>query len=505
MTTFAALFLPLLIAYAATLRWCQQRWDSPTQYFEHCWLLPIVAAVVVWARRDTWRRTVAAPDWRGFWLLGPALLLHLGGAALMIDSLSAASLVLAVPGACWLALGRERLRGQWPVIWLVLFAVPLPIYVEGRLAFELKELAVASGLQVANLFGAGFERAGAELRPVGAAAGLFVADACGGLRSLLAMITIGYCVAFFLGPTAWWRRLALLLVAAPIALAVNIARIAGLCVLARHTDVATAAGGGHAVLDTAAWIVDVALLLLFDLLLSRWSGTEPTTPAETVAPVVGGQSHRGPAVLLWLLAGPLLWLSLYRPFADVSGRAERLPSVVAGAVLQPRDAADQAEFERAKPRYVELLGTRDFIWSHYRDAGGAPINLVALFHDSNWKSVHPPRICIEGSDMDIEIDDLLPVALGQSTTAVSRIAARSRRDGRHHVTLSVFGTRDWLAGSYFEFFVHHAPRALLRTSNAGFMLRVETPIGAGEDAAVAVERCRRFLDELVPLAQELLP
>lgn len=505
MTAFATIFLPLLIAYAVTLRWCQQRWDSPTQYFEHCWLLPIVAAVVVWARRDAWRRTVAAPDRRGFWLLGPALLLHLGGAALMIDSLSAASLVLAVPGACWLALGKERLRGQWPVVWLILFAVPLPIYVEGRLAFELKEIAVAWGLRVANLFGAGFERAGAELRPEGGSGGLFVADACGGLRSLLAMITIGYCVAFFLGPTAWWRRVVLLLLAAPIALAVNVARIAGLCVLARHTDVATAAGTGHTVLDALAWVVDLAVLLLLDVLLSRWCADEPAVPGSPVPAVAAAVNRRGAAVLLWLLAGPLLWLSLYRPFADVSGRAERLPTTIAGAVLEPRDAADQAAFERALPRFAELLGTRDFVWSRYRDGGGAPLNLVALFHDSNWKSVHPPQICIEGSDMDIEIDDLLPIALGDDTVAVSRIAARSRKDGRHYVTLSVFGTRDWLAGSYFEFFVHHAPRALLRTSNAGFLLRVETLIGVGEDAAVAVERCRRFLAELVPQARGLLP
>ena len=66
-------------------------------------------------------------------VFSPALLLHAAGAALMVDSWSAASLVLAVPGAAWLALGRARLAGLWPALWLVLFAVPTPIYVEGRL------------------------------------------------------------------------------------------------------------------------------------------------------------------------------------------------------------------------------------------------------------------------------------------------------------------------------------------------------------------------------------
>ena len=110
-------------------------------------------------------------------MLGPALAMHACGAALMIDSWSAASLVLAVPGAALLALGRRRLVGNWPVVWLILFAVPAPIYVEGRLAFELKEVAVAWGSWVGNLFGADVVRRGDQLVPTGLDGALFVADA----------------------------------------------------------------------------------------------------------------------------------------------------------------------------------------------------------------------------------------------------------------------------------------------------------------------------------------
>src|SRR5262245_22645973 len=145
MSAFVAVFLPLLVAYAATLKWCIDRWNAQSKYFEHCWLVPFIAAAVLWANRADWRTRAARFDLGGLRLLVPALALHLLGALLMIDSWSAASLVLAVPGAAWLALGRERLRGQWPGLWLGLFLVPLPFSVGGRLAFNLTELAVSGG------------------------------------------------------------------------------------------------------------------------------------------------------------------------------------------------------------------------------------------------------------------------------------------------------------------------------------------------------------------------
>lgn len=510
MKAFLWIFLPLLLAYTTALQWCVDRWNAPTQYFEHCWLVPLIAAAAIWARRRTWSVHLARPDPRAWWLLGAGLLLHLYGAALMIDSASAASLILVVPGAAWLALGRERLRGLWPVLWLVVFAVPTPIYVEGRLAFLLKELAVHGGAFVANALGAGVVRAGSHLQVQGTNEALFVADACGGLRSLLAMITLGYCLAFLLGEPSLRRRVVLLLATVPIAMSANVVRIAVLCLLARWFGVPFAEGTGHTLANIAEWIADLAILLGLDAFLSR--GREPkvtdvVVEAPRVVPIgtplpAGAMRRHG--VLLWVLAVPLLALSLYRPQGGDRHRAQRLPDEFAGWSRIERTAREQADFEKALPRWIELLGTPDFTWQRYRDADGNRIHLVALFHDTNWKSVHAPRICIEGSNMDIELDDLVAAPeLGPEAT-VSRILARSREDGWRYLTLSVFGTQNWASGSYAEFSWHHMPLALLRHNESGFLLRIETPVRKGEDLQVAQRRCAGFLGALMPKARELL-
>ena len=506
MKPLIAIFLPLVVAFASAIGWCVDRWNAPTEYFTHCWLVPAVAAALIWRRRVIWRAAPRQPDARGWWLLGPALALHACGAALMIDSWSAASLVLAVPGAALLALGRRRLAGNWPVVWLILFAVPAPIYVEGRLAFELKELAVAWGSWVGNLFGADVVRRGDQLVPTGLEGALFVADACSGLRSLLAMMTLAYCVAFFTGPARWLRRLLLLGLAAPLAVFANVARIGALCLLARWFGVDFAESTGHTIANIVEWLALLATMLSLDGVLSR-SRASKTPPAVRLPEPDAGEiapGLRGSAVTLWLVCGPLLWLSVARPYGGENDRAERLPVALAGFTMQPRSEAEARSFQQSLPRWRELLGTDDFVYRRYRDDEQHFVNLVALFHDTNWKSVHPPRICIEGSNMAILEDELVEAAWMPAGARLGRITAESRGYSRRFVTLSVFGTSDWVSGDYWEFFWHHLPRAVLRANQSGFLLRVESPIGSGESADDAAGRCEEFLRSLLSSAQELV-
>lgn len=497
---FLAIFLPLAVAYATALQWCIDRWNAPTEYFAHCWLVPLVAVWAIWRKRAAWRLEPRQVDSRGWILLAPALLLHLAGAALMVDSWSAASLVLAVPGAAWLALGRRRLHGLWPALWLVLFCVPLPIYVEGRLAYTLKEVAVAGGSWLANGFGADVVRTGDMLQPRGVDGALFVADACSGLRSLLAMLTLAYCLAFFSGARAWHRRVALLVAAPLMAVVANVVRIAVLCGFARAFGVPFAESTGHTLANAAEWLTLVGALLALDAAaFGRLSVAAEAPPAVAPAPAAGGL--RRPGLLLWLAAAPLLALALHRPHGGAERRAEALPAAIAGYRLVERSAAEQAQFQQNLPRWRELLGTDDFAWRRYDDADGNALWVVALFHDANWKSVHPPRICIEGSNMDIERDDVVPFAeFGFGGTA-GRIVARSRSDGFRYVTMSLYGTADWSSGDYWDFTLHHLPRALVRANMSGFLLRVESAVQKGEDVGAAEARARALLAALAGAAK----
>jgi exosortase len=267
--------LPLCVAYAGTFGWLYESWGFGEAYYAHGPLVVAFAALVVFRWRNRLTEKEAGWDPRGWLLLGPGLFLHLCGAALMIDSLSGASLILSVPGAIWLAYGLPRLSILAPVLGLIPFIVPLPIAVQGKLAFQLKEFAIQAGLVIANALGADAHRTGAEIGFPGIEGSLIVADPCSGLRSLVALITLGYCVAFFLGTRAGARPWILLAAAGPIAVLTNVLRIAAICWIARFVSVEFASGRGHDIASVAIWVVDLGMLLGLDAWLSRLRRRNP--------------------------------------------------------------------------------------------------------------------------------------------------------------------------------------------------------------------------------------
>ncbi|MHC5064192.1 MAG: exosortase-associated EpsI family protein [Planctomycetota bacterium] len=201
------------------------------------------------------------------------------------------------------------------------------------------------------------------------------------------------------------------------------------------------------------------------------------------------------AGLIWVLAPGLLWLSLYRPFIPSSGRAAKLPIQVESFTMSEDLALSETEFR--------LLGTNDAVWRSYTENGGGAARMVAVFHQQNWKSVHPPHICLRGSNMEILEDDSVVIDLQSQDLEVGRILARSKDSGDSYLNLYVFGAPGFLSESYLGFFLHHAPLALLRASVGGFLLRVEVWIDPA-DPSGSEERARRMLAAILPPAQALV-
>jgi exosortase len=270
-------FLPVVIAYGDVLKWIWDRWMWRDSYYSHGPILPLLAAFVIYTRYD---KIVALPrqvDMRAWWLLGAGLAVRLLGAAVTVDSVSAVSLTLSLCGVVWLALGAARLGAVLPVILLLLFCTPPPMDFTNRIAVELKEVAITASLALGNSLGLGAVRDGANVLVPGQTEVLKVADACGGLRSLVALTTLGYALAFFFGPTSTRRRVWLLAAAMPVALAMNILRVTGLCFLAKAfgIDYAGQGGlfGGHTLMNVAEWVLDLGVLLAIDLAVDRGQRT----------------------------------------------------------------------------------------------------------------------------------------------------------------------------------------------------------------------------------------
>ena len=118
-------------------------------------------------------------------------------------------------------------------------------------------------------------------------------------------------------------------------------------------------------------------------------------------------------IALWCVAPFLLWLTLYRPFTASADLAARVPALIAGF--------SQVETFELSGDYLRQLGTADAAWRRYRGQDGRDVFVVVVFHESNWKSVHPPHICLQGSNMEIVPDDREEIPLADGPQEVGRL------------------------------------------------------------------------------------
>jgi exosortase len=258
--------LAVVAIYAPTVAWLWDRWTMSVWHNAHGMLIPFVVAYFV---HDELKRYEGPPEagsaWGFAWLV-PAMLMHVIDGAMHTQLLSAASIVVALPGLSYLLLGPSRTRRiLFPLLFLA-FMLPIPLGITERIHLALRHLTARGVEHLVPLFGVPLFRENLTLETGGAR--LFVADACSGFSTLYASMTVACLTAYFC-PVPW-RRVAVLLGAAPIAIAANILRVAILVLLVRYY--------GNGVLET--WMHEGSGILTFVLALPIifWIGSPPPGP-----------------------------------------------------------------------------------------------------------------------------------------------------------------------------------------------------------------------------------
>jgi exosortase len=216
----------VVLLYAPTWRWLAVRWWYDPN-FGYAFLVLPAAFVLVWLRRDRLARVARQPGAPGLFLLGAAVAAHVFALSRGSYLASALTIPLAAAGLIWLLAGLPALRQLWFPVLFLLFMVPFSWSetADGRLQAVTARLAAG----VLGLLGIKTGLLGAEISLPGST--FEVGAACSGLRSTMALLTVGTVLAFLLGGPRWGKAL-LVLAIAPIALASNLVRIVSLLLVA---------------------------------------------------------------------------------------------------------------------------------------------------------------------------------------------------------------------------------------------------------------------------------
>jgi exosortase len=246
-----AVFGPILV-------YMVRHWSQVEDY-SHGFLVAPLAAYFAWERRKKLRRTPVEPNW---WGVVP---LALGALALMVGRLGVelmamrVAFVLTLNGLILLLLGWPIYRIlAFPLLFLFMM-VPLPQSLVNVIAFPLQLLAADIAVSTMQMFGLPLLREGNIIHLPQTT--LFVAEACSGLRSLMALGTLGVVFAYFFRKH-WVDRIIIVASTIPIAVLVNAFRVGLTCYLTLSFGSGSAEGVVHKTEGFFTFALAFALLLL---------------------------------------------------------------------------------------------------------------------------------------------------------------------------------------------------------------------------------------------------
>lgn len=268
----ATVAIALGLLYLPTILWLFDRWTMSVWHNAHGMMIPLAVGYFAYLELKEVRDLPSTSSAWGFLFLIPALALHVLDTGMHTQLLSAASIVLILPGLSLLFLGRPRTYAiAFPLAFMVLM-LPIPLAFTEPVHLVLRKIATASSAAVVPLLGITAYVEGTTFYL--AQATLHITEACSGFSTLYAGVAVAALTAYSCSDK--WRRVLVLLAAAPIAIVANVLRVILLVAVVDRT--------GIDVLST--WVHPATGMMTFALALPVifWLGTpKARRTAEEVA------------------------------------------------------------------------------------------------------------------------------------------------------------------------------------------------------------------------------
>jgi exosortase A len=278
----------LLMTFWGTVTTLVGTWLTSDTYAHGLAIGPI-ALYLIWRRRAVLGEIVPAPDARGFVLLAGAAVLWLLArltATLVIEQFALVAMLQATAVAIvgW----RAAAAMLFPLFYLF-FAVPFGADLVG----PLQDITAFLVVRLLQLFAIPVFVDGHFIAVPGG--NFLVAEACAGLRFLIASVALGALFAHLAYRTPW-RRLAFVGLSIAVPIAANGMRAFGIIILATVSNHTIAAGFDHLIYG---WIFFTAVMLALFWLGARFA--EPAAAASNFAPAPSAIA--APALSGWRYGG----------------------------------------------------------------------------------------------------------------------------------------------------------------------------------------------------------
>jgi exosortase len=226
--------------------------------YSHGFLIPVVAAYLLWQCPGSWKWREAHPCWMGAVVVAFGVILRLLAEIAVVQFTQRVSVLIVAAGLV-LSLWGARGIAAWgfPLAYLFLM-IPLPGVLYSTFSFPLRTFATRLSAQWIALLGIPVFLDGNVLHL--SRATLEVVEACSGIRSLISLLAVSGAFAYLYLP-GWVRRLGLIAATVPVALAGNILRLTFTGVLADRYGQEVADGFLHTVSGMAVFLAGTLAII----------------------------------------------------------------------------------------------------------------------------------------------------------------------------------------------------------------------------------------------------
>ncbi len=373
----------------------------------HTLLIPFIAGYFVWLCKGKLTQHPFRRSWFGLGLIVFGLawysLCALGPAAMHHHNLMGFGVAMTLTGVVLFIFGWRSMKYLWfPLLYLFVFGQTISDRIMEVATFRLQDIASIGSYYGLSFLGLDVTKAGNTLEIFynGDSYPLNIAEACSGMRMLMAFFALGVAMAYT-GLVFTWQRVVLVALAIPVAVFVNILRVMTLGLLS-IADSGFAAGDFHTFVGTL-WLIPAFLIylgivwILKNLVIQEedeYEEEEKSNPAH-----FEGSSTRGFMIAVIILAMSAIVFQIGANTLNIYLKKEAVYprktfSVMPNTVSSWKRVAEDQRYDAAG---VEALGTELYLSRVYgnEDNSVPPIQLHLAYYTGQVDAVpHVPDRCM---------------------------------------------------------------------------------------------------------------
>jgi exosortase D (VPLPA-CTERM-specific) len=519
----AAIAVAVAILYANVLVKLGRDWWLDENY-SHALLVPFVIAIIIWLAWQSLKMAADKPSalFGSIAVLVSMLLLVAGtlGAELFTQRIS---LVLMLAGIVVYLFGTRLLQMLAVPFALLLFSIPIPQIVFNRIAFPLQLYASQTAVWGMRVFGIPTVRMGniIDILPRGSTQtiSLQVVEACSGIRSLMTLVTLALVFAYFtrddrkprfgnLSTTDLARAAFLMIVAVPIAVLTNAARVTATGILTYYYGIRATENTWHEFSGWLVYVVALALLFGASVLFRRVaqllgfgsSAPEEATPAEPSERVTTFRRAAILPLIAVLVSGAVFinWFMLRGEAAVDRKPLTSFPSQLGQWRQKGSDIHFDADVE-------DVLKTTDYTMREYTAGDGRLANVYVGYYASQrtGATYHSPQNCLPGAGWVMNDPQYITITTpsGRTFTANRYIVENGIYK---EVMIYWYQGRGRTEASEYRDKINTIVDSMTRSRTDGAIIRVMTDLGSDEPASLsaAADLAARVEDELPSFVPE---